>query len=180
MSVTTKTVKPKAAKPKATKRVKPREENVQSWEAFVCDASHNIHYLADGKTSHSISMLLEDRDSGWQLPKEFPLGTAFEVAEMRRIFAVIDFPLVSAEDLDIACERIMHAECWVEVQLVPDGINLDPEDAWPELWEVLSVEFAKIKNDGPEAQNKEDIWNHRLHWEMRKKQREEREAREEL
>lgn len=74
--------------------------------------------------------------------RKFVLDGASAVAEVRAFFALFDFPLTKAEELDAACERASAGELWVQNGRPPrprHGASLF-FFAFPSAWSPWGVE----------------------------------------
>ena len=136
-------------------------------DGSVLSAAHTTttrHGGGDAGTRHSVSLMLEDWTRGQRVEFEFPLGTASEVAELRRFLGVFDFPLLDDRDLDAACERMVGGRCTMLAVLAPG------DDPGRNVERVLRLAGDPEMRVEPDTRDGQNIWNHDLHWRKRKEE----------
>lgn len=126
---------------------------------FIESTTHTVRRLSGVGDYHEVRVLVGSMDSDgrvFQAEKTFALSSASGVAEMRRYFALFDFPVLDAGELDEACERARFALLRVRMSTREDGTR---------AMEV--VERIWKEEDPQEWFDGADIWDHRLRWRKR-------------
>lgn len=137
---------------KTTRATAPeRTDERDGWRrAEVATIVHEVRRHMGRGPVHSITVDLWVTGMSCK-SRKFVLDGASAVAEVRAFFALFDFPLTKAEELDAACERASAGELWV--QEGPSGFSF--------LGGLPRHFHRRDPEDGV------DIWNHERHWAAR-------------
>ena len=139
----------------ATKRLRDGEHTLELLSTTLSELA-----LPGGGMHRDVSVLVgKTLQSGQEIrySRVFCLNSAATVAEMRRFFALFDYPVANEGDLAEACRRARHGTLRVRLS------SRDGDEQALEFLERMPDEI-----DVPDWADASDIWNHVLHWDLRR------------